>query len=106
MNHYKDYTKQERTVLKITTCFEELVGSIDRYKENCGASASQYDFESAANIQERKRVDSMLETLTRRVKRAKDENSYLREAVNDNFSNGERVEEKVDTKRVTICWRR
>ena len=44
----------------------------------------------------------MLETLMRRVKRAEDENNYLREAVNGNFSNGKRVEEKVDTERAMI----
>ena len=39
----------------------------------------------------------MLLTLTRRVERSEAENDYLREAVNSNFSNGKRVDEKVDT---------
>ena len=36
----------------------------------------------------------MLETLTRRVERAEDENDCLREAVDGNFRNGKRVEKK------------
>ena len=102
MNHYKDYSETDRTVLKITTYFEELIETIDGYKENSGSMASQHAFKSAANIQGRKRVDTMLETLTRRVERAEDENDYLREAVNGNFKNGKIVEEKVNTERATI----
>ena len=44
----------------------------------------------------------MLETLTRRVERAKDGNDYLREAVNDNSGNGKRVGENINTKQATI----
>ena len=102
MNHYEDCSEVERTVLKTTTYFEELVESINKYKENSGSAASQYGLESAANVQERKRVDTMLETLTRRVERAEDENNHLREAVNGNFKNCKRVEEKVNTERATI----
>ena len=67
MNHYEDYNEQDRTILETTTYFEELVESINKYKENSGSLASQHGFESAANIQQRKIVDDLLETLTRRV---------------------------------------
>ena len=76
--------------------------SIDKYKGGIGSAASKHGFESATNFQERKIVDTVLETLIRRVERAEDENDYLSEAVNGNFSNGKRVEEKIDTERVTI----
>ena len=43
-----------------------------------------------------------METITRRIERAKDENDILREAASGTFSNGERVEEKVKAERATI----
>ena len=39
MNHWEDYSKEDRTVLETTTYFEELVESIDKFKENSGVRA-------------------------------------------------------------------
>ena len=43
-----------------------------------------------------------MEMITRRMKRAEDANGILREAVSGTFSDGERVEEKVEAERAMI----
>ena len=102
MNHWEDYSEEDRTVLETTNYFEELVESIDKFKENSRSAASKHGFESAADVQERERVNNMMEMITKSMKRAEDENDILREAVSGTFRNGERVEEKVEPERATI----
>ena len=102
MMHWEDYSKEDRTVLEMTTYFEELVENIDKYKENSRRAASKHGFESAANTQERERVNSMLEMMMKRMERTKNENDQLREAISVTFSNSKRMEEKVDNGKETI----
>ena len=64
MIHWENYNKECKLVFEMKTYFEELVGSIDKFKENSGPAASKYGFESAVNIQERERVSNILETIT------------------------------------------
>ena len=53
MMHWEDYSEEDRTVLEMTTYFEELVENIDKYKENSRSAASRHGLDSAANIKER-----------------------------------------------------
>ena len=78
MIHWDDYNEECKTVLEMTTYFEELVESIDKFKENSGSAASKHGFESAANIQERERVNSMMEMMMKRMERTKNENDQLK----------------------------
>jgi hypothetical protein len=102
MMHWEDYSEEDRSINEMTTYFEELVDNIEKYKENSRGAASKHGFESAANIQERERVNSMLETMMKRMERTENENDQLREAISGTFSNGERMEEKVDNGKETI----
>ena len=52
ITHWEDYNEVDKTILEMTTYFEELVDNIDKYKENSRGAASKHGFESAANIQE------------------------------------------------------
>ena len=56
----------------------------------------------AQQMSRRERVNNILEIITRRMKCAEDENNILREAVSRTFSNGKRVEGKVEAERATI----
>ena len=77
MIHWEDYSEEDCTVLKMTTYFEELVENIDKYKENSRGAASKHGFESAANIQERERVNSMMETMMKKMERTENETDQL-----------------------------
>ena len=89
-------------ILEMTTYFEELVDNIDKYKENSRGAASKHGYESAANIQKRERVNSMMEMMMARMDRTKNENDQLKEAISGTFSNGKSMEEKVDSGKATI----
>ena len=86
----------------MTSYFVDLVDNIDKYKENSRGAANKHGFERAANIQERERVNSMMEMMMARMERTEDENDRLKEAISGMFSNGERMEEKVDSEKATI----
>ena len=60
MNQWEDYSEEDRTVLRTTTYLEELVESINKFKENSRSVASKHGFESAANFQKRDRVNNIL----------------------------------------------
>ena len=77
MKHWEDYSEEDRTLLETTNYFEELVESIDKFKENSGSFSSKHGLESAANVQERERVSNMVEMITERMERAEDENDIL-----------------------------
>ena len=102
MMHWEDYNEVDKTILEMTTYFEELVDNIDKYKESSRNAASKHGFESAANIQERERVNSMMEMMMKRMERTENENDQLKEAISGTFSNGERMEEIVDSGKETI----
>ena len=81
---------------------------MDKYKENSGSMASKHRFESAANIQERKRKDTALETLTERIERAEDKHDDLREVVMEISATAKEYKNKMllNKQRSVTCWRK
>jgi len=43
INHWEDYSEEDRTVLETTNYFEELVESIHKFKDNSGVEGQRKD---------------------------------------------------------------
>ena len=77
MNDYKDLDEVDRDYKSTVVLFEGLVEHMDRFTENNGSTAKANGFESAASIDERRGVDTIMNTLTIQIEVAEEENDHL-----------------------------
>ena len=111
MDDCKDLNEANRDYDNTSVYFKGLVEHMNRFTKNNGSTAEVNKSESAANVEGKRRVDDVMETLTRQMERAEEENDRLWEATSGTYSNDKKAEDKFDQytngkrKLSTTCWR-